>query len=166
MQKVEKLVDFLIPYTLILLLIIILLELFFASVVEPYEHYILMLDYFILFVFIIDLVFKYKRSRDIPNFLKTSWLDIIAVFPFFLIFRLIEEFVSITKLGELTQSIFHETVEIEKAGQKVIREAGKTTRFSGRFIRIITRIPRFAKALPFFEKPSSSRKYAKSKRKG
>lgn len=170
LHKLEKFVDKIIPYTLIILLFIIIGELFFRHYIEPYQLYIKITDYTIVFIFLIDLSFKYKRSTSIPNFLRTSWLDIIAVFPFFLVFRLVEEMVSVAKTGEMFQLIFHETVEVEKVApefikeesriikefsgdSKLIREA-RASRIATRVIRPLSRIPRFAKALKFYEKPT------------
>lgn len=160
LHRLEKFVDKIIPYTLIILLFIIIGELFFQHYIEPYSGYIKAADYLIVLVFLIDLSFKYKRSTSIPNFLRTSWLDIIAVFPFFLLFRLVEEFVSIARTGELFQTIFHETVEVEKVAPQILNEESKlirearASRFATRVIRPMSRIPRFAKALKFYHKPT------------
>ncbi|MBU0461570.1 MAG: hypothetical protein KJ574_03205 [Nanoarchaeota archaeon] len=87
MHRIEVWVDKLIPYMLIVLLIIIVLEIFFKEIAEHYHIYIAIADGAVITVFVLDLIFKYIRIRNIPKFLKTCWLDILAVFPFFIFFR-------------------------------------------------------------------------------
>ena len=175
MHKIEVFVDKLIPYMLVLLLGIIVIDLGFHEIAEHYHTYILLADYLVIGVFVVDLIFKYIRIRKIPLFLKTCWLDIIAVFPFFLIFRAFERIAglfskTISEGFSTVQSILHEGVEIEKEGAKILegvekegskiaKEAGKfgkvsrTNKFA-RFLRPLFRAPRFVKALPFFERPT------------
>ena len=160
LHKIELIVDKSIPYCLILLFFVIIGEIFFKYKVEPYHAYISAIDDIIIFIFILDLVFKYIRTRNFPKFLRKYWLEVIAVFPAFLILRLIEEFVSIANLGETLQASLHETLEIEKEGKVLVREiesGGKEAsrlRYFSRFIRPIARLPRFLKAFSFYEKPT------------
>lgn len=166
LHKIEAMVDKFIPYMLILLLGIIIIDLWFHEFAEHYHTYILLGDYLVIFVFVLDLVFRYNRIRKIKNFLKSCWLDIIAVFPFFLFFRLLEEVAGWFKLNmgagfSTAQSILHEGVGIEKEGAKIFEgiekgaKGGKIVESSKftRFIRPIFRAPRFVKAIRFFEKP-------------
>ena len=166
-HKIEVLVDKSIPYMLVLLLGIIVVDLGFHEFAEHYHNYILFGDGLVIFIFVLDLIFKYNRIREIKNFLRSCWLDIIAVFPFFLFFRLLEGFAGWFKLsiGEgfsTAQSILHEGVELEKEGAKLLEgvekgaKTGRTTRFA-RFIRPIFRAPRFAKAIPFFKAPEKKK---------
>ena len=160
LHKIELIVDKSIPYCLILLFFVIIGEIFFKYKVEPYHAYISASDDIIIFIFILDLVFKYIRTRNFPKFLRKYWLEVIAVFPAFLILRLIEEFVSIANLGETLQASLHETLEMEKEGKVLVREiesGGKEAsrlRYFSRFIRPIARLPRFLKAFSFYEKPT------------
>ncbi|MGV8172570.1 MAG: hypothetical protein ACP5OA_07815 [Candidatus Woesearchaeota archaeon] len=157
MHKLELFVDKVIPYSLVLLIIIIVLELGFHKFVE--EHGLLLtiniLDYLIILIFILDLIFKYMRVRDIPKFLKLYWLEIIAVFPFFLIFRLAELTFGVSEVSggiKTAQSLTHSTVELEKEvallreGENVLK-AERSVRLS-RFLRPLLRIPRFFKTIP------------------
>ena len=123
MHKIEVIVDKLIPYMLVILLIIIVLDLGFHEIAEHYHSYILIADYLVIGIFVLDLTFKYIRIRKIPLFLKTCWLDIIAVFPFFLVFRAFEGILGLfsktfSEGFSTAQSILHEGVEIEKEGSK------------------------------------------------
>ncbi|MFH1063571.1 MAG: hypothetical protein V1729_00655 [Candidatus Woesearchaeota archaeon] len=178
MHKIEVLVDKIIPYCLVLLLAIITLDLGFKEFVEAHHlhPYILGADYIVIGVFVVDLIFKYMRTKHLKDFFRKFWLDILAVFPFFLVFRAFE--FAIGAWGQTAQSILHESLEIEKEGAKVLREGEKflkegsrvvqeaekigkigtrTSRFT-RFLRPLARIPRFFKAIPeinqFYEKPT------------
>jgi len=84
---IELLIDALVPIAVVVLLAIIIIELFFHTTAEKYFTIISILDYSILGIFIIDLIFKYNRIRKWDRFLRECWLDIIAIFPFFLIFK-------------------------------------------------------------------------------
>ena len=89
-EVLHHIVDFLIPVCLVLLIGILVIEFFFPIIAKHYHLAILIADGFIVLVFFLDVVFKYQRASSIPNFLKESWLDIIAIFPFFLFFRVFE----------------------------------------------------------------------------
>ncbi len=162
MHKFEIFVDKIIPYSLIVLLIVIVLELGFHDFVEHHHLGLTLslIDYCIISLFVIDLIFKYLRTRQIPKFLKRYWLDILAVFPFFLMFRVFEFFAGAVSLviregAQTTQTLLHEGLEIEKEGSKLIKEAEKTSKLRRssrfmRFLRPILRIPRFLKVVPKF----------------
>lgn len=169
LHKVEEVVDKSIPYLVLILLILIVLDIFYNNLVLPYENQILIIDYFIVIVFIIDLSFKYYRVRNAKTFLKRYWLDIIAVFPFFLLFRVVEEIIILTRISETlgkSQEILHTGVEIGRITQaadeearvlKEIQEASKLERTSmvARIIRPAERVPRVIRMLHFYEKPKS-----------
>ncbi len=160
LHKIELIVDKLIPYSLIILLFVIIGEIFFQEEIEPYAIFVEIIDNAIVFIFVLDLIFKYMRIRNFPNFMKKYWLEVIAVFPAFLILRLLERFVPVASLGETVQASLHETLEIEKEGKILVREIESTgkeasrLRYFSRFIRPIARIPRFLKAFSFYEKPT------------
>jgi len=140
LHEVEIIVDRIIPYLVILLIFLIAIEIFFYSYAEPYIIYIEIADQFIIFVFVLDLIFKFNRVRKIKIFLKKYWLDILAVFPFFLLFRAVEELALLFRFEkELAegQKIVHSGLEVQKiineevilkelksleGGQKVISE--------------------------------------------
>lgn len=177
MHKVEVIVDKSIPWIILLLLFIIIIEFFYYETVEKYHKVVDISDGFIVFIFILDLIFKYIRIKNIPKFFKKSWPDIIAVFPFFLLFRLTEGFFKILGLEEiiLGQRIFHEGLELEKEGAKIVEEvekAGKISRtrffvrmLKPRFLRPLIRAPRLVKIIPFFEKPTGNHYHHEKKRR-
>ncbi len=156
LHKIEVLVDKIIPFVLVILLGIIVIEFGFHDLAEKYRLVIEILDWFIVSVFIVDLIFKYLRIRNIPKFLRASWIDILAIFPFFLVFRLLGGFIGAFEAGEtLTrgQKIVHVGVEIEKEfgvaikeGEKFAKEISRTEKF-GIFLRPISRLLRIFKAI-------------------
>lgn len=161
-KKLEHFTDRVIPYLLSLLAIILIIEFFFKDVAFAYHNFITTADLIIILFFSVDLAFKFNRVRKIKLFLKKYWLDIIAVFPFFLIFRLVEEVFFLFRLSpELTegQKFFHIGLETEKLAkeEKVLRELAELqketeltrTRLFARFFRL----PRLVKVFPFYEKP-------------
>lgn len=162
MHKVEKVVDYLIPPAVIVLFAVIIIELFMADFAAKYSLWITIADYCVLFVFLLDVIFKYIRIKPFKRFLRESWIDILVVFPFGLIFRAFEGIFNIFIAGEIVeggQKIVHETLEIEKEASVIVKEAestgkiARTTRFA-RFIRPFTRAPRILKAFSFHERPT------------
>lgn len=149
LHRIEFLVDKLIPFLLLILLLIITGELAFHKFVLRYYIIIQILDWFIIFVFVIDLIFKYNRIGDLPKFLKASWLEILAVFPFFLVFRFFEGFLSLFGIGETvtrTQQVVHVIEGGEKEITTIIKESGRAERFA-RFLRPLARSIRFFKLI-------------------
>jgi hypothetical protein len=166
-HRLEKIVDKLIPFMLVLLLIVIVTEWWFHDLAEQYHTLLQALDFIVIGTFVLDLIFKWFRIRTVKRFVRKCWPDILAVFPFFLFFRFFEgTFGIFTKAFgesvETAQAVLHEGVGIEKEGVKVAEVVGKqsskitritrTQRFS-RFIRPVLRAPRFVKAMSFFEEP-------------
>jgi hypothetical protein len=165
-HKLEHLIDKLIPYILVALLIIIIITFFFKEIAKTYHTYIEIADYIIISIFALDLVFKYIRTRKIKKFIKSYWLDILAIFPFYLFLRAFEEIVYFFRFSESLkegQSVLHAGLELkevslaEKEGMKIIKEVEKTgklsrSRFAVRFLRPIARTPRLMKLLPYYER--------------
>ena len=149
-HKLEVFIDKAIFPALLVLLAIILLELFFKDVLEHYHLYIEIADGIVILIFLIDLVFKYLSTKNIPNFLKKYWLEIIAVIPFFWIFRAFEGFARIFGLIEETtkegQQILHVGVELAR-GEEGAAKVGRAGRLE-RFLRPISRVSRFLKLKP------------------
>jgi len=167
-HKVEYAVDRSIPYFVVLLLFVLVIEFFFHEVAEKYHILISFADWMIVAVFVLDLSFKYTRIRVKSKFLRKYWIEIIAVFPFFLAFRVFEEvgiLLGFVRAGESVremQAVLHEGVELEKYGKNIVRaveESGKVSRVErmSRLIRPILRTPRLARIIPFFERPDKKR---------
>lgn len=169
---IEVFVDKIIPYLVLLLLFIIIGEFAFHDLISSYRIYVNIADYAILFFFLVDLCFKFYRVRNVKLFFRKYWLEVIAVFPFILVFRMFEElFVLLRFTGPIEegQKIVHTVTEAAKIGeeQKIIRELSaleKETRVfrsieegtklsrTSMFLRFF-RLPRLARAIPIYEKP-------------
>jgi len=162
LHKVERVVDYIIPPAVVVLFAVIIIELFMSEFAEQHHVWITIIDSAIIAIFVLDLIFKYIRIKPFKRFLRESWLDILVVLPFGLIFRAFEGIFNIFMASELVeggQKIVHETLEIEKEANVIVKEAestgkvARTTRFA-RFIKPITRAPRLLKAFAFHERPT------------
>lgn len=167
LHTVEIWVDKSILPAVLVLMVILILELGFPEVAHHYEHEIHIADFFVILVFVLDLIFKYNHVRNIPKFLKQFWLDILAVFPFFLIFRAIEGVSSVIYVGETGQQLLHEGLELEKEGSRLAKEGEKLTKLNkevskgakffrlsrlARFVKISARLIRVLKLIPHFSR--------------
>jgi len=157
LHKIEVIVDKSIPYLLILLFFVIIGEIFYAHQIKPYGFFVSVVDNVVIFVFMMDLAFKYMRTRYFPDFFRKHWLEIIAVLPASLFVRLIEKFIPVSTF-EVSQSILHEATEIKREEKLIAMEVEKVgqisrTRYFLRFVRPLARLPRFLKAFSFYEKP-------------
>ncbi len=158
LKKTEKFIDMSIPYLLVVLLIITAIDIFFEEIAFKYSIAIDITDNVIILFFLGDLGFKYRRSSSMSQFVKSSWIDIIAVIPFYMIFRVVEEFAfaaEIVKGGQdavgIAENVEKEasTLTKEMKNQKIMMRSEKMMRY----IKILARVPRLAKAVPFFDKP-------------
>ena len=142
----EKFTDKAVPYLAILLALIIIAELTIKEI-EHYEPYITALDYFIVSFFILDLIFKWLKIRKIKKFIKLYWLDLLAVFPFYLIIRVYLRITTLIRAGEEIaeiQKFAHEAALIREA--KLIEGLEKETKIMKEIrptLRIIKVLQRF-----------------------
>jgi len=160
-HKVELWTDKAIPPALILLLGIIIIEIFYRDIAHEYHSYVFWADMVVVIIFVADLIFKYIRMHNVPKFLRTYWIEILAVFPFYLLFRAVDLFMIVVPVSDAFQSaqmMLHEGLEVEKEGARIVREAGRGSRYSRftRFLRPVLRLPRFLKISSFYEKPSGN----------
>ena len=143
-ERVERFVDRSIPFLLILLAIVIIAD--FTSWGKKYHAIITIADYVIIAFFVADLVFKWRHIRKVVPFIKAYWLDIIAVFPFYLFFRFIIAARELIAAGETAQKALHEIALLREARllreaellkeAKLLREA-RLVRFAPRFLRLL-----------------------------
>jgi hypothetical protein len=168
-KRIESIVEKIIPWTLIVLIFILIIEYGFSSFVIAYnlQLWIDIIDGAVVSVFCVDLYFRYLRIKPFKKFLIESWLDILAVFPFVLMFRSMELFAGTTTASDILkaiQSALHTTIEVEKVAQDVEKVAQMETALQEtkffRFGRIVARFPRLAKA---FLVTSHPKKYATHK---
>lgn len=152
-RELENFFDRMILPALMVLLVIVIADLFFTGYKYQYETYFLMADLAVLLVFIGDLSFKFRRAASWEGFLKEEWLEIIAVMPFFWIFRIIE---GVVRLGELAQEVLH---LIARSGRFVrlfaafnIATGARDQRFRN-FLKRLTGSERFDDASRFYRHP-------------
>jgi len=144
LETIEKFVDRSIPFMGALLTFIIILE--FTKYAEQYHDIILAADYLIIIFFVTDLIFKWYHTRKVSKFIKLYWIDIIAVFPFYLIFRMYIVTREIITVGEQAQKFLHEAVLAREI--KLFREVGTLPKIArqGRIIRLFARSLRILRA--------------------
>lgn len=154
LEKTEKVVDKMIVPALFAVLVIVVLELFFTETAHHYDEWINMADMAIIGLFAVDLSFKYHDASTKEGFLRSHWLEILAITPLFLVFRVVEV-LRILSSAELGQEVAH-LAEGARSGRFSgffrSSEMARSSRFS-RFVRVLTRSPRFAKAAEFFRHP-------------
>ena len=157
-RRIESAVDASIPYLLVALVLLTVIELFSPEIVEAHFNEIAFADNSIAIVFAADLLFKYSRSKNLPQFVKRNWIDILAVMPFYMMFRLLDEFLAASDLVNKGQQTIPLVIDVEREAAKDMREIKEAKLVSRsermlREIRILSRFPRLAKAAHFFEKP-------------
>ncbi|HLD10471.1 MAG TPA: hypothetical protein VJB89_00155 [Candidatus Nanoarchaeia archaeon] len=139
MIKLERIINLIIPPLLIILLLVIIGEIVFKEWMHNHSIYIDIFDGMIIIIFAIDLAFKYNRIKKFKKFLKKYWLEILAIFPFFLIFRIYDQLAyllgSLKELIIPSQKILHEGLAVENIVARESRVA--------ELLRPVTRTPRF-----------------------
>lgn len=155
LKKIEKVTDALIVPALLAIFAIVILELFFTDTAHHYHSIIAVADNIVISIFVIDVLFKFHRASTWEGFLRNHWLEVIAIMPFFIVFRLVEGIfiaVDIIDLGQHTAHLAEGARSSRLTGFFRSSELGRSTRF-GRFLRAFSRSPRFAKAAEFFKHP-------------
>ena len=149
LETVEYFIDRSIPFMLVLLTIIIIIE--FTHVADEYHSYLVAGDYVIIGFFVIDLLFKYNHSKGMYSFVRMYWIDLIAVFPFYALTRLFAVAAEFAAASEGTQKILHESALLREA--RFLREIeGAKFAKEGRLLRIIPRSLRLLRARWYFTK--------------
>jgi len=166
LDKIEVFVDKTIPYLIIVLLGIVIIDVFYHELSIRYANSLFTADSVIISFFAVDLIFKYQRVKNIPRFLRLYWIDIIAVFPFFLLLRLFEEILllserSITTLRSMFHAglIFEEEVLVGGEAARTLEIVAKESRLSKftPWLKPLRRLPRLMKAFSFFEHPKQKK---------
>ncbi|MBI4144011.1 hypothetical protein HY486_02075 [Candidatus Woesearchaeota archaeon] len=145
-DAVEKVVDRVIPWLVLLLGIEIILG--FIYDLHDYEGIIHWFDRFVITVFVADLVFKWFRVRSMRVFIRLYWLDIVAVLPFYWVFSTYEWITGSTRIAEESQKFVHEALLIREA--KVAREIElikSASRGELFFVRIIESVQKILRLL-------------------
>jgi amino acid transporter len=130
----------LIPPSLILLLIVTIIELFYG-VGDRMALFIDIFDIYVIIIFAIDLAFRWKDTPQFVPYIKKHFLDIIATIPFNLIFLGIEGLALVRALR----------------GVRLIARLVRFARFAryGRLLRLVrfgARAPRFLRTRKYVKK--------------
>ncbi len=89
-----------------------------------YEPFVSIFDGIIVLFFLVDLTFKWLHVKDALRFVKLYWLDLIAVMPFYLIFRVYSRTLAFVLTAEelaAAQQLAHEAVLVREA--EMLKEA-------------------------------------------
>lgn len=140
LQRLERIVDVSIPWLVIVLAFVIVFDYF--GYLDAYKTEVKVFDWLIVAFFLIDIAFKWHRTRKLGKFVRLYWLDIVAVFPFYLVFRAFIAASELLRLGEESQNVLHEAVLVRET--KLLREERLLKEFElGRGIRAVQRFIRF-----------------------
>lgn len=141
-EKIERWNSRLIPFAIVALLFIIFLELFVHIESHVGELALEVVDGMVIAIFVVDLLFLAAHARSTMFFFKNYWLDILAVFPFSLLFKAIEPLfrgLAFTERFVLGQAVVHETLEVEKEAKVLARgeKIAKGIRLGSRGLRVL-----------------------------
>lgn len=137
MSHTEKYVGYLIPPTLVALLVFTIAELFYGWQSVLIEVF----DAFVIILFAVDLYYRWKTLPVLGPYVKKYWLDIIATIPFGLIFWGIEGLALLQGLRGIR--ILSEWIKLMR-----VARAGKGIRL----LRFAARSPRFLRARKHIKK--------------
>ena len=149
-EKVEHYNAKLIPYAIVALMFVIVVELFFKDFAHHYHTPIAILDYVVIGVFVVDLIFLGIKAKSVKFFFKSYWLDLLAVFPLAIAFtiasRIWRAAAAAGQLG-IGQAILHESLEARKGISALGRtqKAAKYIRIAARSLRVVTKSRLFKK---------------------
>ena len=142
--QLHTLTDKLLPYAIMILAVDFVIHFFYPIFHLEYHIYFIISQVLGLSIFALDLGFKFHRAITWPDFLKSSWFDIVALFPFFVVFRVFE---ALGLIGELSSAMNNAQGAVGRG-----REIERIIHFE-RFIEPIFKSPRFLKVLHFYNKP-------------
>jgi hypothetical protein len=87
-HQLEVIWDIVVFVAVAFVFVILILESFFNLTPYPgLQQLLVVLDWVVLGVFIIDLVVIFKKDKSFKKFIVHNWLDIVAVIPFGSVFR-------------------------------------------------------------------------------
>ena len=146
-----KVIDWLVPWEIILIVIVILLKVVF---VLPFYWWIIF--YVLLGLLVLDLVLKLIRVGSIKGFIGSYLFDVILLLPFYFVFRVLERFMIMIERKDDKKTfsmLFHDN--INKKETKIIKlcekRVGKRVRLMTKFFKPIQKNHRLLIALIFYE---------------
>ena len=130
-NKLDNVIQLLIPPSLVLLLVVTIIELFYG-VGKGMSLFIDIFDVYVIIIFAIDLYYRWFETPHLIPYVKKHFLDILATIPFNLIFLGIEGLASLRAFR----------------GVRILARIAKMARFAryGRLLRLLrfaARAPRF-----------------------
>jgi hypothetical protein len=148
-EKVERINSKLIIPAVVILLFVIIFELFIHIESHSIELAIEIIDYLVITIFVIDLIFLGIKAKTTRFFFRNYWLDILAIFPFVFALNTVGKFVQLfsTKGIGVGQAIFHESLEVSKVAGKAEKftKVGKSLKIGTRTLRVITKSRLFSR---------------------
>lgn len=146
-SKFEIFIDSQIPYALVAIVALTIFEIAFPKLANAYFWAIDLIDLWVVWIFMMDLIFKFEHAKSIPEFLGKYWIYIIGVFPFFLVLRIVERFyhVSISALSPSS------TIIISRYLASLLTEA-RMVQLMG-LLRFLGLSSRLLRAAYFYENP-------------
>ncbi len=154
-NKLDSYIQLLIPPSLVLLMVITIIELFYN--ISLLTSFIIdVFDIYVIIIFGIDLYFRWQEERKFWPYLAKYWLDIIATIPFGFIFfwidglALLQGFRGVRSVRGIFQSI-KAARALRAAGVVRVVRVGRLARFAryGRLLRLLrfgARAPRFLRS--------------------
>jgi len=152
--KLEIFTEKSIPFWLIILTVLLILDNPFWTILSLHEYnpWVTIIDGLIVLFFVIDLFFKWLKIKHWKPFVKLYWLDLLAVFPFYLISSTFISIKSLLAVGEEIgegQRVLHEFLLLREG--ELVKEARliketellKESRPIMRAIRSVQRFMRF-----------------------
>ena len=148
LQWFEQFTYKLIPYLIAAIAIVLILDNPWWALynLHQYEIGLEIFDGAVVVFFVVELIYKWFRVRNVTKFIRLYWIEILAVFPFYLMFRAYNQLTVIFQTGEevteAAQKLTHEAVLIREG--ELLREQRllKETELA-RESRPITRLIRF-----------------------
>lgn len=141
LNTIEKFTSRLIPYAIGGLFVLILFEFFIPPEDTNLLLIIKIIDLVIIAIFVVHLLFLAWRARSAKSFFKEHWLDIVAIFPFEGMFKVVNglsQFITATEEIKVTQAVFHETLEVSKEAEHAAK-AGRSLRIGTRIVRAFSK---------------------------
>tara|TARA_Y100000310_G_C20411049_1_gene681999 strand:- start:189 stop:749 length:561 start_codon:yes stop_codon:yes gene_type:complete len=176
-EKVEHVNAKLIPYAILALLVVIILEVGgnWSKTIYDFAHhyhtYILILDYIVIGIFVVDLIFLGIKAKSVKFFFKSYWLDLLAVIPLAIGFTIASKmWRAVAAVGQvgIGQAILHETLEARKGISAIGRtqKVAKYIRVGARSLRVVTKSRLFQKFKHHHDRhPHIHKKFKKDLRK-
>ncbi len=130
LESLELIIDRAVPFSLVILFVSVLLQFLYSETLQSYDTFFSYLDWSIITLLVIDLIFKFKKTANTKKFIKGYWLEILAILPFFFILKGFE-------------GVAHSLKYLTRGSLAIPIESSALLRF----LRPMARFPRFIRML-------------------